>query len=109
MQFLGLTVAEWAALIGISGVVIGYARKGYRVVKNDVIKPAMEALRNLETSIADLSKNVESETRWIHDRHGEVVERLNNHEDHLDRHDIEIAKHRERLKTLCNDREKGYK
>lgn len=108
MKIWGMTVGELSALLGVIGVLIALLRKAYKAVKNDIVKPVRASMESLERSIDGLAKNVDSETKWIHDRHSEVVQVLNDHEDHLDRHDIEIAKHRERLRTLCEDRKQGY-
>lgn len=109
MQFLGLSLAEWVAVLGLITAVVGFGRKIYKVIKNDIVKPAMLAMKSLEESIDGLAKNVDSETKWIHERHSEVVKKLNDHEDQLDRHELEIVKHRERIRTLYKDREKGYR
>lgn len=112
MKILGMTVGEISALLGVLGVLSGWLafllRKAYKVIKDDIVKPVRASMESLEKSIDGLAKNVDSETKWIHERHSEVVKVLNDHEDHLDRHDIEIAKHRERIRTLCEDRKKGY-
>lgn len=106
MKIWGMSVAELSALVGVIGVLVGWIalllKQGYKALKNNIVEPLVEALEGLEAQL-------KADRDWIHERHSNVVKRLDEHDELLDEHDRELARHDERLRTLCEDRKKGYR
>lgn len=110
MRFLGLSLAEWVSITVLLGFVFGslswLVNKGYKALRENIIKPVLEMMEDLRKSIDGLSQNVDSETRWVHERHSEVVKRLTDHDEQLDEHDQKLTAHEERIKTLFRNQER---
>ncbi|MHC5215185.1 hypothetical protein ACYSNR_00850 [Enterococcus sp. LJL128] len=104
MRFFGLTIAEVAALLAILGTFTAWCawliRKAYQAVKDNISDPIRKNLDGLSESIKALSKNVEAETKWIHERHTEVVQKLDVHDTKINGLEDTVIKHDERIKTL---------
>ncbi|MBL1226535.1 hypothetical protein [Enterococcus sp. BWR-S5] len=104
MRFLGLTIAEFAALIAIIGTlsawIVWICKKAYNAVKDNISDPIKQNLDGLSAAITALSKNVAEESKWVHERHVEVVERLGSHEEKIGDIEDTVIKHDERIKTL---------
>lgn len=113
MKILSLTLSEWVAITSLLtfffGVLSFLAKRGYSALKTNIVKPLLETLDEVRTALNEVNKSLDTETKWIHDRHSEVLVKLQDHEQQLDEHDIVLTRHEERLKTLCKDRERGYK
>lgn len=110
MSFFGLSLAELVSitvlLTFVFGILSWLVNKGYKVLRDNIIKPVVEMMEDLKDSIDGLSRNVDSETKWIHDRHSEVVKRLGDHDKQLDEHDDKLTAHEERIKTLFRNQER---
>ncbi|MGC6768620.1 hypothetical protein ACYSNR_10780 [Enterococcus sp. LJL128] len=104
MRFLGLTIAEIATLMAVIGSLGGWllwiCKRAYNAVKDNISDPIKQNLDGLSEAITLLSKNVEAETRWVHERHTEVVEKLGDHEEKIGHIEDTVIKHDERIKTL---------
>lgn len=99
-----MTIAEVAALVAIIGTlsawVVWISKKAYTTVKDNISDPIKQNLDGLAAAITALSKNVADESKWMHERHSEVVERLGNHEEKIGDIEDTVIKHDERIKTL---------
>lgn len=85
--FLGYTIAEWLALLSIIGVLGGYF---IWLVNHFIVQPLSDSINRLSTEVKDfkdLSRNEHSEFKKHFDR---IDDRLDDHENHLTRHDEEI-------------------
>lgn len=104
MRFFGLTIAEVATLVGLFGTFSAWlmwiAKKAYNTVKDNISDPIKQNLDSLSAAITHLSNIVDSETNWTHERHSEVVEKLETHEEKLVNHNIKLVKHEQQIKTL---------
>jgi len=104
MKFLGFTIAEIAALLAITGSfgawVIWLAKKAYEAIKHNISDPMKHNLDGLSEAITHLSKNVAEETKLLHERYSEVVDRLDDHEEKIGEIEDTVIKHDERIKTL---------
>ncbi len=90
MRFLGLSVEDWASLLGIIGTVCGGVFYLFRII---VIKPMNEQNRDLSNAVKSLTHEVHV-NRENEDREHRAID------DKLHEHDIKIARHDEELKTL---------
>ncbi|MBP1045086.1 hypothetical protein I6N96_02250 [Enterococcus sp. BWM-S5] len=104
MRFFGLTIAEVATLVGLLGTFSAWlmwvAKKAYKTVKDNISDPIKQNLNSLSAAITHLSNIVDSETNWTHERHSEVVEKLETHDERLVDHNIKLVKHEQQIKTL---------
>jgi hypothetical protein len=104
MKFLGLTIAEIAALLAIVGSVgawlIWLVKKAFEAIKANITDPIKTNLDGLSEAITHLSENVKSETRLLHERYSEVAERLDDHDEKIGEMEDTVIKHDERIKTL---------
>ncbi|MHC5228382.1 hypothetical protein ACYSNW_08910 [Enterococcus sp. LJL99] len=104
MKFLGFTIAEVAALIAILGSLgawlIWIGKKAYEAIKNNISDPIKKNLDGLSEAITYLSENVAKETRLLHERYSEVVDKLEDHEEKIGDIEDSVIKHDERIKTL---------
>ncbi|MBL1227955.1 hypothetical protein IW492_01765 [Enterococcus sp. BWB1-3] len=104
MKFFGLTIAEIAAVVAVAGSVgawlVWLTRKAYASIKDNITDPIRRNLDGLSEAITRLSENVAEESHWIHERHSEVVERLDSHDGKIGEIEDTVIKHDERIKTL---------
>lgn len=104
MKFLGFTIAEFAALVAILGSIgawfIWIGKKAYEAIKNNISDPIKKNLDGLSAAITYLSENVAKETRLLHERYSEIVDKLEDHEEKIGDIEESVIKHDERIKTL---------
>lgn len=110
MNFFGLSLAELVSvtvlLTFVFGILSWLINRAYHALKENIIKPVLATMEDLKDAIDVLSKNVDLETKWIHERHSEVVKWLNIQDKQLDEHDDKLTAHAERIKTLFRDQER---
>ncbi|MTD40418.1 hypothetical protein GIX45_17690 [Erwinia sp. CPCC 100877] len=104
MKFLGLTIAEIAALLTMIGSIgawlIWIIRKAFEAIKANITDPIKSNLDGLSESITNLSKNVTQETKLLHERYSEVAHKLDDHDEKIGEIEDTVIKHDERIKTL---------
>lgn len=104
MRFFGMTLGEIATIVGLLGTFAAWitwiSKRAYNMVKDNITDPIKQNLDSLSAAITHLSNIVDSETAWTHDRHSEVVDTLDEHENRLDDHKITLTKHEQQIKTL---------
>lgn len=109
MEFFGYPVAEWSILIGIIGALGGVlikffgakARAFVDKVIDDFVK---ETVTPLVHSIDELSSSFKQETKWVHEKHTDVVQRLAEHDKTLKKHDQRLDDHAIQLAKQENQR-----
>ena len=87
---LGLTIEDWASLIGVVGSISGIVFYLFRVI---VVKPMSDKSQALNSAIESLTKEVRSMQQQEEAEH-------ENYEGKLHSHDIQLARHEEEIKTL---------
>lgn len=89
-SFLGLTLDEWASLIGIIGACFTAVFLMFRAI---VMNPFMSKIADLTEQV----KTMNTDSALVH----------KSHEAWLQRHDVELARHDEELKTLFDRKRRG--
>lgn len=113
MRFFGFPISEWSILLGIIVTIGGVLMKLVSKKINRFVdaigerfgEPLREDISKLTGAIGDLSRNVDTETKWVHERHSEVVDRLDRHSEKIDDLDDKVIQHDERIKTLFRNKE----
>ncbi|MFR3685201.1 MAG: hypothetical protein ACLTXM_09220 [Enterococcus sp.] len=96
MRIFGLTLTEVTALIAIAGSIIGLCRFAFNKVREYIVKPMVESNKQLSFDLKQLARSFKDFTEHSIEEHKEFRRWLNKHDD-------ELIKHEERLKTLFNN------
>lgn len=97
MNIFGLTLTEITALITIAGTIIVLCRFAFNKVREFIVKPMVESNKQLSIDLKQLAKSFKDFTDHSIEEHKEFRIWLNKHDD-------ELIKHEERLKTLFRER-----
>ena len=102
MKIFGLTLTEITALIAIAGSIGGLCRFAFNKVREYIVKPMVESNKQLSADLKQLARSFKDFTEHSIEEHKEFRKWLNKHDD-------ELIKHEERLRTLLRNQhiEKG--
>lgn len=110
MNFFGFALSELVSITVLLtfsfGILSWLINRAYQTLRENIIKPVLATMEDLKDAIAGLSKNVDSETKWVHERHSEVVKWLNIQDKQLDEHEDKLIVHEERIKSLFRSQER---
>lgn len=76
MRFLGMTLPELAALLGMISLLAGIVMKFYHMVRLQITAPLIEALDKLRAEISQLEEHLVREYKQLKER----MEKLEKHE-----------------------------
>ncbi|MBP1042437.1 hypothetical protein I6N95_15570 [Vagococcus sp. BWB3-3] len=61
MTFLGLSLAELGAVVGLLSIVTGLLMKGFMAVKEQITRPLIQAMEKLQVEIKQLDRTLTAE------------------------------------------------
>lgn len=100
MKIFGLSLTEITALIAIAGSIVGLCKFAFNKVREYIVKPMVESNKQLSVDLKQLARSFKDFTEHSIEEHKEFRRWLNKHDD-------ELIKHEERLRTLLRNQNIG--
>lgn len=76
MTFLGLSIAELSAVVGILSVLSALVMKGFMVVREQITRPLIQAIDNLQVEIKQLDRTLTAEHLLLRQETKRLADRL---------------------------------
>lgn len=80
MTFLGLTIGEIGAIIGLLSMVSALCMKGFMVIREQVTRPLIKAIDGLQQEIKQLDRTLTAEHLLLRQETRELSERLDGYD-----------------------------